>query len=277
MNDRDFEQRIKDHFSRYHKEDQAFATTEIPKAFEEMGDGRVKQAQVCNRLKDKIVATRQERVKEIHSLCQGDSAHELEGLKEGVKELAIRSESAVDSIRLDHDEKRDVKEAQREAVRIGCASGQGIEGTGHATSEALNRLTAQILIRYGDLRRDLQREEEEKINRLRRELDERQEALEETEERQVEPFTHSDNYRSVSLRGQTWKLSTRQAKIVNLLHKAYLNEQPELATVSIMLKIESPYSRWVDTFQKKKSIEGVKAMGTLIVPGSTPGTVRLNI
>jgi hypothetical protein len=88
----------------------------------------------------------------------------------------------------------------------------------------------------------------------------------------VRDFTHQEDYRSVTLRGQTYTLTSRQAQVVEILHRAYLDEKPDVAIDYILEKLGTQNSRWQDTF--KRNPEARKA---LIRKGERKGTLRLNL
>jgi hypothetical protein len=84
-------------------------------------------------------------------------------------------------------------------------------------------------------------------------------------------FTHAPDYRSVSLRGQRYSLTTQQAQVVEMLHTAHESGNPELSGAYIMERLGTPGSRLRDTFKTNRS-----AWEALIVPGKTKGAHRLN-
>lgn len=85
-------------------------------------------------------------------------------------------------------------------------------------------------------------------------------------------FTHSPDYRSVSIRGQEIHLTMGQAKIIEILHRAYENGSPEVSSAYILEAIETPNGRWRDTFRSNPAAKEV-----LIRSGGTKGTLRLNL
>jgi hypothetical protein len=87
-----------------------------------------------------------------------------------------------------------------------------------------------------------------------------------------ERFTHSADYRSVAFRGKNFSLTARQAKMIEILHKAHANGNPDISTDYIMAELETKGSRWQDTF--KSSLGARKA---LIATGARKGTLRLNL
>lgn len=85
-------------------------------------------------------------------------------------------------------------------------------------------------------------------------------------------FKFSPDFRSVSLRGQSFTLTSRQAQVVEILYNAYLQGPPDIGQDYILEKLGSPTSRLRDTFRSRK-----EAWGVLIIKGNSPGTYRLNI
>jgi hypothetical protein len=85
-------------------------------------------------------------------------------------------------------------------------------------------------------------------------------------------FTHSDDYRTVTLRGVTYTLTPRQAQIIEILHSAYESGQPDVSVHYILEKLETRNGRWQDTFKSNK-----KARQALISTGSGKGMLRLNL
>jgi hypothetical protein len=85
-------------------------------------------------------------------------------------------------------------------------------------------------------------------------------------------FTHSADYRSVGLKGQRYSLTSRQAQVVELLHTASSDGNPELGKDYILEHLETPSSRLRDTFKTNQS-----AWKALIKRGERRGTYRLNL
>jgi hypothetical protein len=86
------------------------------------------------------------------------------------------------------------------------------------------------------------------------------------------PFTHSEDYRSVTIRGETFPLTSRQAQFIEILHQAHANGNWDVSIDFILEKLETPNSRWQDTF--KSNADAKKA---LITAGKRKGTLRLNL
>jgi hypothetical protein len=87
------------------------------------------------------------------------------------------------------------------------------------------------------------------------------------------PFAHSADYRTVTIRGETHRVTAQQAQMVEILHEAYKNGTPDVSIAHILERLEKNSSRWQDTF--KSNPEAKKA---LIKSGGVPrGTLRLNL
>ncbi len=63
-------------------------------------------------------------------------------------------------------------------------------------------------------------------------------------------FEYSPDYSTVILRGKVFPLTKRQARVVELLHKAYKAHIPELLHASILEQLSTPHSRLRDSFRK---------------------------
>jgi len=85
-------------------------------------------------------------------------------------------------------------------------------------------------------------------------------------------FTHSVDYRSVALRGDTFSLTSRQAQVIEILHEAHQGGNPEVGKHSILEKLETKNSRLRDTFKSNR-----RAWDALVKPGQTKGSYRLNL
>lgn len=94
----------------------------------------------------------------------------------------------------------------------------------------------------------------------------------ETSSSDKSPFSHSPDYRSVSLRGKTFSLTPRQAQIIEMLYNAHKKGTPELGQHYILEELESQASRLRDAFRSRP-----EAWDALIMKGKTKGTYRLNI
>lgn len=87
-----------------------------------------------------------------------------------------------------------------------------------------------------------------------------------------EMFSHSHDFRCVSLGGSQFTLTSSQAQVVEILHKAYRNSTPDVGKDYILEEIGSPSSRLKNLF--RSDAEAFKA---LIRSGKKRGTYRLNI
>lgn len=85
-------------------------------------------------------------------------------------------------------------------------------------------------------------------------------------------FRHSPDFRSVSLRGQQIPLTTQQAQAIEILWHAYENGTSELSQAYVLGQIGSENQELRDTFRRPTDL-----WGTLVVAGTTRGTVRLNL
>jgi hypothetical protein len=63
-------------------------------------------------------------------------------------------------------------------------------------------------------------------------------------------FVHSSDYSSVTLGEKEFSLAKRQSKVVELLHKAYEANTPELLHAHILEQLSTPHSRLRDSFRK---------------------------
>ncbi len=87
-----------------------------------------------------------------------------------------------------------------------------------------------------------------------------------------QPFTHSQDYRSVTIRGNAFNLTGRQAQIIEILDEARTSGNPDISVALILERLETKNGRWQDTF--KSNADAKKA---LIVIGRRKGTLRLNV
>ena len=87
-------------------------------------------------------------------------------------------------------------------------------------------------------------------------------------------FSYSPDYRTVTVRGETHPLTAQQAKMIELLHNAQKNGNPDvsIAYILVELKGEHTCSRWQDTFKSNP-----KAKEALIKSGARKGTLRLKL
>jgi hypothetical protein len=85
-------------------------------------------------------------------------------------------------------------------------------------------------------------------------------------------FTHSEDYRSVTVRGKPFSLTSRQAQMIEILRDAHANGNPDISIASILERLETPNARWQDTFRSNPN-----ARKALIRTGPHKGTLRLNL
>jgi hypothetical protein len=85
-------------------------------------------------------------------------------------------------------------------------------------------------------------------------------------------FTHSSDYREVSIGGRSFSLTARQAHLVQLLHEAHTAGTPSVSIAQILEGLGTSGSRWQDTFKTDR-----KAKSALISTGKRKGTLRLKI
>lgn len=85
-------------------------------------------------------------------------------------------------------------------------------------------------------------------------------------------FSHSPDYRSVTLRHQTYPLTSQQAQMIQILHRAHEGGNPDVSIATILEEFGTPNSRWQDTFKRKGD-----ARKALVRSGETKGTLRLNL
>jgi hypothetical protein len=85
------------------------------------------------------------------------------------------------------------------------------------------------------------------------------------------PFTHSEDYRSVTVRGETYTLTPEQAQMIEILDEAHKNGNPDISGDHIMDRLGKSSSRWQDTFRSTP-----KAKEALI-KSTRKGTLRLNV
>jgi len=85
-------------------------------------------------------------------------------------------------------------------------------------------------------------------------------------------FSHSSDYRSVTSHGRPYPLTARQAQMIQILHEAHKGGNPDLSVASILEQLETPGSRWQDTFRRNP-----EARKALIKTGARKGTLRLNL
>jgi hypothetical protein len=87
-----------------------------------------------------------------------------------------------------------------------------------------------------------------------------------------EEFTHSEDYRSVTVRGQNFTLTSRQAQVIQILDENRRNGTPEVGKDYLLEKLETPNSRLRDSFKSN-----LPAWKILVKVGTKKGTFRLNV
>jgi hypothetical protein len=85
-------------------------------------------------------------------------------------------------------------------------------------------------------------------------------------------FTHSEDYRCVAIRGKTHTLTVQQAQMIEILHEAQKNRNPDVAIAYILERLEKNSSRWQDTWRSNPD-----ARRALVKEGKRKGTLRLNL
>jgi len=84
-------------------------------------------------------------------------------------------------------------------------------------------------------------------------------------------FKHSQDFRSITWKGKTYYLKPKAAEVVQFLYESHLNGTPELNKHTILEEIDSEGKRLRDIFK------GTGVWRTLVVPGKTQGTWKLNL
>ena len=92
--------------------------------------------------------------------------------------------------------------------------------------------------------------------------------------RRTPEFSASSDYRSVRWRDRVISLSPTQAAVIRNLHIALDNGTPELGQAEILEAAASDSKRLRDLFRRGP---GAEAWGSLIIPGRTLGSFRLNV
>jgi hypothetical protein len=89
-----------------------------------------------------------------------------------------------------------------------------------------------------------------------------------------EGFSHNPDYRTVTVRGETHRLTAQQAQMIEILHEAHKNGNPDVSIAHILevLKGERTCSRWQDTFKSNR-----RGKAALIKSGDRKGTLRLKL
>jgi hypothetical protein len=85
-------------------------------------------------------------------------------------------------------------------------------------------------------------------------------------------FAHSEDYRTVSVHGETYTLTSEQAAMIQILHKAHKNGTPDISIAHILEELNKKNSRWQDTFKSNPT-----AKRALVRSGNRKGTLRLKL
>jgi len=90
----------------------------------------------------------------------------------------------------------------------------------------------------------------------------------------IEPveFKHSPDYTSVSIGGQRFTLTPRQAQVIQILHEAHRAGLLDVSSQYILERLGTRSSRLRDTFRSN-----LEAYRSLIAPGDRNGTYRLKM
>ena len=92
------------------------------------------------------------------------------------------------------------------------------------------------------------------------------------EELQGSPdFRHSPDFRSVTLKGNYYTLTSLEAQVVQILYEQYLNGTPDVGKDYILEELGAKSKNMRDVFQSCKGWQN------LIKKGERKGTYRLNI
>ncbi|MFZ3214943.1 MAG: hypothetical protein WA192_02685 [Candidatus Acidiferrales bacterium] len=83
-------------------------------------------------------------------------------------------------------------------------------------------------------------------------------------------FTHSDDYRSVALRGGTHTLTAQQAQMVEILDQAHANGHRDVSIAHILEQLEKKSARWQDTW--KSNLEAVEKVGSILDATGRPSS-----
>jgi hypothetical protein len=84
-------------------------------------------------------------------------------------------------------------------------------------------------------------------------------------------FTHSIDYRSIRINGQTHALTLNQATIIKILHEAHQRGTPWVGKAELLAAVESETSRVQDSFKRSPLWQ------TLVISGERKGTYGLNL
>jgi hypothetical protein len=103
--------------------------------------------------------------------------------------------------------------------------------------------------------------------------------LEKIHEKIFGGFHHSPDYRSAYWKGEGFTFTPTEAEIVELLHKTWENDTPDLGQAYIIgvLEDRSRKEELSSNARVSEYFKGNPAWNTLIVKGKSKGTLRLNI
>jgi hypothetical protein len=85
-------------------------------------------------------------------------------------------------------------------------------------------------------------------------------------------FRHSTDFRSVTLHGKKFSLTSPQAQVIERLYEAYQNGTPDVGQDALLVELELQSTRLRDIFKSTSEV-----WGTLVMQGKKKGTYRLNI
>jgi len=85
-------------------------------------------------------------------------------------------------------------------------------------------------------------------------------------------FKHSTDFRSVTLNGKLYTLTSKQAQVIEMLYEAYEHGTPELGQAYILEQLGERSTRLRDTFKRNPD-----AWRALVVSGARRGSFRLNL
>src|SRR5262249_15202458 len=84
-------------------------------------------------------------------------------------------------------------------------------------------------------------------------------------------LTHSEDFRSVTLHDRQFTLTPSAAAAVKVLYEEYQKRTPDVGEELIMKRIGRPGSKLKDSFRN------LDAWNTLVIPGKSRGTYRLDL
>ena len=85
-------------------------------------------------------------------------------------------------------------------------------------------------------------------------------------------FTHSSDYRSVTVRDENFTLTSRQAQVIQILDESRQDGHPDVGKDYLLEQLGSPNSRLRDSFKTNP-----RAWETLVKIGAKRATYRLNV